>query len=92
MQYKTNELNYYETTEQRTGIGNKKADVDSNDIVNPTPGSNSNTSNSGNIDSTLATDIIPKAGKGMLMIGVIIIALAVIGRVMYLKYKDIQIK
>lgn len=71
---------------------NKKADVDSNDIVNPTPGSNSNTSNSGNIDSTLATDIIPKAGKGMLMIGVIIIALAVIGRVMYLKYKDIQIK
>ena len=27
MQYKTSELNYYETQEQRTGIGNKKADV-----------------------------------------------------------------
>lgn len=27
MQYKTSELNYYETQEQRTGIGNKRADV-----------------------------------------------------------------
>ena len=72
--------------------GKKNADVDSDDIVNPTPGSNINTGNSENIDGTLATDTIPKAGKGMLMIGIIIITLAVIGRIMYLKYKDIQIK
>lgn len=71
--------------------GNKKEDVDSGTIVNPTPANKSDNKSSDTVDNTVASGIIPKAGKGMLIIGLIFI-LIIIGRVVYLKYKDIQIK
>ena len=73
--------------------GKKKEDVNSDTIVNPTPGNQnpSNSSNTEKTDKTIATEILPKAGKGMLMIGLILI-LAIIGRFAYIKYRDIQVK
>ena len=72
--------------------GKKKSDVDSGTIVNPTPGNKTdNKSNDTVEDNTTASGTIPKAGKGMIIIGIILI-LMVIGRITYLKYKDIQIK
>lgn len=63
--------------------GNKKEDVNSGTIINQTPANN--------VDNTTATETIPKAGKGMVIIG-IILSLMLIGRIAYFKYKDIQIK
>lgn len=73
--------------------GKKKEDVNSDTIVNPTPGKQNpnNSSNTEKIDKTIATEVLPKAGKGMLMIGLILI-LAIVGRITYIKYKDIQVK
>ena len=72
--------------------GKKKSDVDSGTIVNPTPGNKTdNKSNDTVEDNTTATETIPKAGKGMVIIG-IILSLMLIGRIAYFKYKDIQIK
>ena len=63
--------------------GNKKEDVNSGTIINQTPANN--------VDNTTATETIPNAGKGMVIIG-IILSLMLIGRIAYFKYKDIQIK
>ena len=73
--------------------GKKKEDVNSDTIVNPTPGKQNpnNSSDTEKTDKTIATEILPKAGKGMLMIGLILI-LAIVGRITYKKYKNIQIK
>ena len=73
--------------------GKKKEDINSDTIVNSTPGNQTpnNSSNTEKIDQTIATEILPKAGKGMLMIGLILI-LAIVGRITYRKYKDIQVK
>ena len=73
--------------------GKKKEDINSDTIVNSTPGNQTpnNSSNTEKIDKTIATEVLPKAGKGMLMIGLILI-LAIVGRITYRKYKDIQVK
>ena len=73
--------------------GKKKEDINSDTIVNPTPGKQNpnNSSDTEKTDKTIATEILPKAGKGMLMIGLILI-LAIVGRITYKKYKNIQIK
>lgn len=63
--------------------GQKKTDVNSDTIIDSTP--------SDKIDNTTAPMEIPKAGKNIL-IACLILALVAIGRVIYLKYKDIQIK
>ena len=69
--------------------GKKKADVDSGKIVEPTK--DNTKQEEAKKDNTLAPEAIPKAGKGMLIIGLIVV-LTIIGRVTYLKYKDIQTK
>mgnify|MGYP004501572349 CR=1 FL=1 len=72
--------------------GSKKEDVDSGTIVNPTPASKpDNKSNSETVDNTIASGVIPKAGKSIVIIGAILI-LIVVGRILYVKYKNIQIK
>ena len=68
----------------------KKSDVPSEEITNPTPGDKDN-NNSAEEDKTKAPGSIPKAGEGILMI-CLAIALVVIGKVAYSKYKNIQIK
>lgn len=63
--------------------GEKKADVDSGTIIDSTPADK--------IDDTTAPITIPKAGKSLVMICLVLI-LVVVGRVAYLRYKNIQIK
>ena len=63
--------------------GEKIADVNSGTIIDSTPGDK--------IDNTVAPTTLPKAGKNILITCLILILIA-IGRVTYLKYKDIQIK
>lgn len=63
--------------------GDKKGDVNSDTIVNPTPGEK--------LDNTLVAGTIPNAGKNILIVFVIL-AILVVGRLVYLRYKDIQIK
>ena len=63
--------------------GEKIADVNSDTIIDSTPGAG--------IDNTIAPTTLPKAGKSILVICLIFI-LVVIGRVAYLRYKDIQVK
>jgi len=62
--------------------GEKKVEINSEEIVNPTPGEP--------LDNSLAQDIIPNAGEKLLLIFLILIICA-LGRVAYLKYKDIEI-
>lgn len=71
--------------------GEKKADVNSGTIIDSTPGSSNDNATDNIIDNTIAPGTLPKAGKGILMICLILI-LVVIGRIAYLRYKDIQIK
>lgn len=63
--------------------GEKKTDVSSDTITNPMPGEEP--------DNTLASGTIPNAGKNILIICLVFIIL-VIGIIIYLKYKDIEIK
>ena len=70
--------------------GKKVADVDSDTIVNPTPGEEMDDYENGE-DETLAEDEFPNAGKGMMIVG-LILGLIVVGRMVYIRYKDIEIK
>lgn len=63
--------------------GEKKADVNSGTIIDSTAGEK--------VDTTVATEIIPHAGKSLLIL-CLIFAIVVIGRATYLKYKDIELK
>lgn len=63
--------------------GEKILDTNSDTIVDSTPGEE--------IDNTIAPTTLPKAGKNILIFGLILI-LIVIGRITYLRYKDIEIK
>lgn len=65
----------------------KKEDVKSETIVNSTVDS----VNGNSADKTLAPQIIPKAGKSIFII-IIMLILIVVGRIAYLRYKDIQVK
>lgn len=70
--------------------GKKVADVDSDTIVNPTPGEEMDDYENGE-DVTLAEDEFPNAGKGIMIVG-LILGLIVVGRIVYIRYKDIEIK
>lgn len=70
--------------------GKKVADVDSDTIVNPTPGEEMDDYENGE-DETLSEDEFPNAGKGMMIVG-LILGLIVVGRMVYIRYKDIEIK
>ena len=61
----------------------KKEDVNLGGDSNQTPGEDP--------DNTLAPGKIPQAGKNALML-IMIVAVLIIGRISYFKYKDIQIK
>ncbi len=63
--------------------GEKVADINSETIIDTTPGENG--------DNSIAPEIFPKAGKGILMLGIIFIFI-IIGRITYVRYKDIEIK
>lgn len=63
--------------------GEKKADVNSGTIIDSTAGEK--------VDNTVATEIIPHAGKSLLIL-CLILAIVVSGRVSYLRYKDIELK
>lgn len=63
--------------------GKKKADVNSDTITDTTPGQN--------VDNTLALEKIPNAGKSALILFVTLVIILV-GRLTYLRYKDIEIK
>lgn len=71
--------------------GNKIADIDSETVINPVPANETEKNLSGIEDSTIASKILPKTGKNILIIGCILI-LIVMGRIAYIKYKEIQIK
>ena len=90
---KSSKLEVNDTNIEKYIDGKKKEDINSDTIVNSTPGNQTpnNSSNTEKIDKTIATEVLPKAGKGMLMIGLILI-LAIVGRITYRKYKDIQVK
>ena len=90
---KSSKLEVNDTNIEKYIDGKKKEDINSDTIVNSTPGNQTpnNSSNTEKIDKTIATEVLPKAGKGMLMIGLILI-LAIVGRITYKKYKNIQIK
>ena len=61
----------------------KKQEVNSEEITNPTPGEQP--------DNTLAPGKIPQAGKNALII-FLALAIILIGRITYWKYKDIELK
>ena len=63
--------------------GEKVADINSETIIDTIPGENG--------DSSIAPEIFPKAGKGILMLGIIFVFI-IIGRITYVRYKDIEIK
>ena len=63
--------------------GEKKADINSGTITNSKPAVEP--------DDTVAPVIIPNAGKRLLILGVLLLIL-VVGRISYLKFKDIKIK
>ena len=90
---KSSKLEVNDTNIEKYIDGKKKEDINSDTIVNSTPGNQTpnNSSNTEKIDKTIATEVLPKAGKGMLLIGLILI-LAIVGRITYRKYKDIQVK
>lgn len=63
----------------------KKVEVEAGKIQNSSSGENINN------DNTTANGTIPKAGKNILMI-LIVLILCILSRIIYLKYNDIQIK
>ena len=63
--------------------GEKIGDVDPKEITEPEPGKP--------IDKSLAPERIPDAGKGILGIA-LILTLVIVGRIAYIRYKNIQIK
>ncbi len=63
--------------------GKKIGDVDPKEVTEPEPGKPT--------DKSLAPERIPNAGKGILCIA-LILTLGIVGRIAYIRYKDIQIK
>lgn len=69
--------------------GKKKADVSSSEILNSSKETNNTPGATG--DKTLAPETIPDSGKGIGIISLIVI-LAIVGKIAYVRYKKIQIK
>ena len=63
--------------------GEKKNDVNSDTVIDATPGEN--------LDNTLAQGTIPNAGKNILIV-ITFLGIIIISIVIFLKYKDIEIK
>ena len=62
--------------------GEKKIEINSEEIINPEPGEE--------IDNTLAGEKYHNAGKNVFFI-ILFIGICILGRIIYLKYKDIEI-
>lgn len=62
--------------------GEKKKEINSEEIINPEPGEE--------IDNTLAGEKYHDAGKNIVTV-LLILGIVIIGRIIYLKYKDIEI-